>query len=323
MQQHALLVFISLLFYLVLPNTALANESRDLRKADKLLAEQKYQEAYSAYEDIGKEENNAVALINLALFNELGWGRQTDMLKACQWYAKAAELEAPLALDKLAHCFVKGIHQAMDFQRAEQLYEKAAELGFHLSLCHLGSLYLHGEGVEQNSQKGLALCTQAAEQGSIPAMLQIADFNLALNTQESNASALHWYSNAASYHSAHAQFNIGLMLLKGQGLKQDPLEAREWFEKAAAQGYQPAYFETAALYFAAPKNPVTKLWLEQDLAKSYLWISAALQRSNNQQQQDQLHTMLAEVKKVMPETWEKDLNKKLEAHLMQFPVSPN
>jgi hypothetical protein len=323
MQLHALLVFISFLFCLGLPNNALANESRELRKADKLLAEQKYQEAYSAYENIAKEGNNAPALINLALFNELGWGRQTDMVKACQWYTKAAELEVPLALDKSAHCFAKGIHQAIDIQRAVHLYEKAAELGFHLSLCHLGRLYLHGEGVQQNSQKGLELCAQAAEQGSIPAMLQIADFNLALNTQESNASALHWYSNAASYRSAHAQFKIGLMLRDGQGLKQDPLEAREWFEKAAAQGYQPAYFETAALYYAAPKDPATNLWLEQDLAKSYLWISAALQRTNNALQKNQLLAMLTEVKKVMPATWENELNKKLEAHLTQFPLLAN
>jgi TPR repeat protein len=323
MQLHALFVFISLLFGLVSPNNALANESRELRKADKLLAEQRYQEAYIAYEEIAKEGNNAPALINLALFNELGWGRQTDMIKACQWYSKAAELDVPLALDKLAHCFAKGIHHSINYQRAAQLYQKAAELGFHLSLCHLGSLYLHGEGVEQNSQKGLVLCAQAAEQGSIPAMLQIADFNLALNTEESNVSALHWYSNAASYQSAHAQFKIGVMLLKGQGLKQDPLEAREWFEKAAAQGYQPAYFETAALYYDAPKDPATNLWLEQDLAKSYLWISAAIQRTNNPQQQTQLLAMLAEVKKVMPVTWESDLNKKLEAHLTQFPKLTN
>ncbi|MEX4104695.1 sel1 repeat family protein [Haemophilus influenzae] len=39
---------------------------------------------------------------------------------------------------------------------------------------------------------------------------------------------------------AKAQFNLGVMYAKGQGVKQDDFEAVKWFRKAAEQGYADA-----------------------------------------------------------------------------------
>lgn len=310
------LVFMSL----SLTSLALANNAVELRRAEKLLAAEKYQQAYQEYIRIAEKGSNPIAIVTVALFHELGWGRKVDKVEACQWFEKAAALDVPLAVNNLANCIENSIHQDKDYALAAQLYQKAADLGYHLAFCHLGDLYLHGKGVEQNTEKGLEFCERSASKGSVPAMLRIADFNLALNTVSSNAAALNWYSVAASYQSAPAQFGLGKMLLNGQGIGQDPLEAREWFEKAAAQGFQPAYYETALLYYRAPKDPATGLWTENDLAKSYLWISAALKRSENKAFSEQLNTMLDDVKAVMPLTWEADLKQKLEAHLLQFPA---
>jgi len=316
-----LFLSVVLLFTLIfMADTAQASSSIELRRANKLLAAKKYQEAYQEYIRIAEKGRNPIAIVTVALFHELGWGRKVDNVQACQWYEKAAELDVPLAVNNLAKCIENNIYQDQDYARAAQLYQKAADLGYHLALCHLGELYLHGKGLEQNSEKGLQLCEQAALKGSVPAMLNIADFNLALNTTRANLSALHWYSVAASYQSAPAQFSLGTMLLEGQGIAQDPLEAREWFEKAAAQGFQPAYYQTARLYYGAPKDPATGLWTEHDLAKSYLWISAALKRSKNQALSKELNTMLNNVKAGMPPTWEANLTQKLETHLAQFPT---
>lgn len=44
----------------------------------------------------------------------------------------------------------------------------------------------------------------------------------------------------ASHGNAEAQFKLGGMYEDGQGVPQNFDEARQWYEKAAAQGYQPA-----------------------------------------------------------------------------------
>ncbi len=39
---------------------------------------------------------------------------------------------------------------------------------------------------------------------------------------------------------AQAQYHLGLMYAKGEGVKQDFSQAKLWWEKAAAQGFAPA-----------------------------------------------------------------------------------
>lgn len=48
-----------------------------------------------------------------------------------------------------------------------------------------------------------------------------------------------WQPRAAEGHAA-SQYNLGLMYLHGLGVPADPNRAREWIDKAAAQGYAPA-----------------------------------------------------------------------------------
>ncbi|HHF4137034.1 TPA: tetratricopeptide repeat protein, partial [Haemophilus influenzae] len=47
---------------------------------------------------------------------------------------------------------------------------------------------------------------------------------------------------------AKAQFNLGVMYAKGQGVKQDDFEAVKWFRKAAEQGYAEAKFNLGHMY---------------------------------------------------------------------------
>jgi len=48
--------------------------------------------------------------------------------------------------------------------------------------------------------------------------------------------AVRWYRKAAERGHASAQFNLGLMYYKGQGLAQEYQEAAKWFRLAAEQG---------------------------------------------------------------------------------------
>ncbi|WP_373874399.1 tetratricopeptide repeat protein, partial [Aeromonas caviae] len=52
--------------------------------------------------------------------------------------------------------------------------------------------------------------------------------------------ALAWLHKAAEQGNASAQFNLGLIYAKGQGVPQDYKQAHAWFSVAAANGYSNA-----------------------------------------------------------------------------------
>ncbi len=57
---------------------------------------------------------------------------------------------------------------------------------------------------------------------------------------QSDEEALKWYKMAAKQGEARAQYNLGLMYANGQGVPQDYVEAYFWISLSAAQGNQHA-----------------------------------------------------------------------------------
>ena len=62
------------------------------------------------------------------------------------------------------------------------------------------------------------------------------------------AEAVRWYRKAAAQGNAGAQYNLGVMYGKGQGVAQDYAEAARWYRKAAAQGDDDAQNSLGAMY---------------------------------------------------------------------------
>jgi TPR repeat protein len=60
--------------------------------------------------------------------------------------------------------------------------------------------------------------------------------------------AREWFEKAADKGEASAMFNLGLIYANGQGVAQDYAKAREWYEKAADNGYARAMESLADLY---------------------------------------------------------------------------
>ena len=170
-----------------------------------------------------EEKDNPLAKNTIAMFYDLGWGRPTDPVKACQWYEQAAQDDIPVAADALGRCLEQGIHRKPDPAQAAVWYQKAADLGLHYALCHLGDLYISGLGVDGDPARGLALCQKSAEQGSVPAMLRLADYYQTEDGISNDESALHWLSAAAGYQSAEAEFQLGVVLRDGRGIDRDPI----------------------------------------------------------------------------------------------------
>ncbi|MCG3772600.1 MAG: Secretory immunoglobulin A-binding protein EsiB [Nitrosomonadaceae bacterium] len=69
-----------------------------------------------------------------------------------------------------------------------------------------------------------------------------------------------------------AQYNLGLMYAQGEGVQENPLEARQWIEKAAEQGETRAFYNLGILYLAEPK----------DYVRAYMWWTLSVMNGEDQ-----------------------------------------
>ena len=80
--------------------------------------------------------------------------------------------------------------------------------------------------------------------------------------------AVKWYLLAAEQGDANAQFNLGVMYRKGEGVLQDDKEAAKWYLLAAEQGYASAQYNLGLMY--AKGEGVL-----QDDVKAHMWWNIA------------------------------------------------
>ncbi|ENT1444965.1 sel1 repeat family protein [Neisseria gonorrhoeae] len=80
---------------------------------------------------------------------------------------------------------------------------------------------------------------QAAEQGNVA-----AQFNLGVmyengqGVRQDYVQAVQWYRKASEQGDAQAQYNLGLMYYDGRGVRQDLALAQQWLGKACQNGDQ-------------------------------------------------------------------------------------
>jgi len=60
--------------------------------------------------------------------------------------------------------------------------------------------------------------------------------------------AVAWFQKAATLGNPTAQYNLGLMIAKGAGVRRDDAQAIAWFRKSAAQGLAAAQFKLGVAY---------------------------------------------------------------------------
>jgi TPR repeat protein len=82
-----------------------------------------------------------------------------------------------------------------------------------------------------------------------------------------------WYRLAAEQGDAAAQYNVGVMYAKGQGVPQDFTEAVRWYRLAAAQGIATAQYNLGALYANGQGVP-------QDYVQAHMWLSLATEQGD-------------------------------------------
>ena len=77
-----------------------------------------------------------------------------------------------------------------------------------------------------------------------------------------------WYEKAAAQGFAPAQTNLGALYNNGRGVPQDYEQARLWYEKAAAQGFPDAQFSLGQMYAKGQGVP-------QNHVQAHMWYNLA------------------------------------------------
>ncbi len=111
-----------------------------------------------------------------------------------------------------------------------------------------------------------------AEQGNAAAQYNLGVmYNKGQGVPQDYGEAMKWYRKAAEQGIADAQHSLGVMYAKGRGVPQDYAEAVKWYRKAAEQGYALAQTNLGFMYHLGRGVP-------QDYSKAHMWFNLAASR---------------------------------------------
>lgn len=104
----------------------------------------------------------------------------------------------------------------------------------------------------------------------------LADFKAGVDAYHRGdyATALHEWQALAEQGHADAQYNLGLLYAKGQGVQKDDVQARQWYEKAAVQGHAEAQVNLGILYDYGRGVP-------QDFKVAMYWLRLSAKQGND------------------------------------------
>jgi TPR repeat protein len=238
------------------------------------------------------EAGDASAQTNLGDRYFYGEGTAKDLVKAVEWYQKAAAQGYSAAQFLLAVRYARGEGTAKDMVKALEWYQKAAAQDVVYAQVSLGDMYASGEGVPKDNAKAVEWWKKAAEQGDGSAQfaLYFAYF-YGKGVSKDEVKALECLQKAAEHGHDKAQFLIGGIYYTGQGLRKDDVKAANWWHKAAVQGHGDAQAYLGVLYAAGEG-------VSKDTVLAYAWLNlAARSESRNAKNRDLYEFQLSSAEK--------------------------
>ena len=170
----------------------------------------------------------------------------------------------PWAVFQFGYSAYKSGHK----DQAAEAYRYAAENGQIGATWKLARMYAAGDGVTRDDYEAFKFFSEIVEQDVEPGSREesyVSDALVALagylktgipgSPVEANPIAAHEYymRAAANYRNPSAQFEMGNMFLKGEGVKASVRQAGRWFQLAAEKGHAGAQATLGNLLFQSGK----------------------------------------------------------------------
>ena len=152
-------------------------------------------------------------------------------------------------------------YNAGRFAEAAESFSQAAGRGHAESQYILSTMYDAGKGVPRDDAQAARWERMAAELGHVYAQ---ANLSFRCYSAGDLDGAFEWCQRAADGELAWAQYNLGLMYQKGEGVGRSAAEAAHWYGLAASRGFAEAQQRLGDLYYlgqGVPRNyTLAALW---------------------------------------------------------------
>ena len=177
---------------------------------------------------------------------------------------KLPEISIPFWTDDLKKA--KRAYKGGSYERAVKLFRRASEDGNLVADWYLGHMYRQGRGVPRDDAMAYSYYSRVADHYdpdeddqnrlriTVDAMVRIADYQRtgAVNAgiqPDPAAAARSYLKIATAYGHPAAQYALGVMSIKGQGVKKNPSQGLKWLMAAARKRYAPAEAYLGELYW--------------------------------------------------------------------------
>ncbi|TCL73001.1 hypothetical protein EV286_104431 [Rhizobium sp. BK251] len=153
-----------------------------------------------------------------------------------------------------------------DYETALAIWEPLARAGVARARNNIGACFAEGLGVPRDRILALKWLTLAAEAGDPVGQRNYAAFHMqgVDGTDADYKLAAEFYRKAAEQGDAPAQDMLSWMLLEGEVVPPDPIEARLWAERAATSGIAASMTRLGMLYHNA-------IGVDRDAVQAAYW----------------------------------------------------
>lgn len=194
-----------------------------------------------------------------------------------------------------------------EYGKARKYFERESRDGNIVADWYLGHIYRLGRGVTQDSAKAFSYYSRVADAFNdderdekrlricLDALVRVADYyrtgDQAAGIPRDHERAIRIYRVATTYGHPAAQYALGVMSLRGQGMKKKPDQGLRWLMSAARKRYAPAEAKLGDLYWEGEA-------VKRDRTRAIMWYILARETARPEefpQIHDRHDAMLAEV----------------------------
>lgn len=188
-------------------------------------------------------QGHAQSQYELAMLLLTGEGVEQDLSGAFRLFSEAAAAGIVPAYFQLGECYAKELGTAMDEALALENYRKAAGNGILEAQLILGER-------SGNDAESFYWYMQAAEQKSIPAAYQVGyRLYYGIGAEKNVEESLQWLTRAAEAQDVSAQLLLGDVYTFGAETEANPEQGRFWYDRAVAAGAEVAEYNLAVMLF--------------------------------------------------------------------------
>ena len=230
------------------------------------------------------------------------WLRTDHPAEALEWHLKAAAGGDPFAMANAGGAYYEGIGTEKDLVKAAEWYRKAAEHGGNSNATlQWGYMLCNGQGVAQDVKKGFAMYLAAAREGESAAMYNLGDYYIrGKGGTKIPSAARFWFLRSAMSGDTDGEAEVarlasvasespeGAALLAESERLRNTAHTNAEFAAAKAKGF-PMVVEAAELGHLPAIAMLVNAYqygqgTEKDLAKAREWALIAAEMGQNSDQ---------------------------------------